>query len=244
MDGYRTRAYDATAKISAGFHETATQLNKAVPRKDYLTLYRGFTIPASKEKDASDKLAERVAGFSDVLPSSASWQREQSIKMSKPGDNESAVLVYMSIPPDHPIVIMSYPDNEQPKDEGPKALDIGQAEVLVAASTYTDVNVFRVEDLPQGKLRYHVSVTLVPRDPKEVMQGIETARKIAQSKRKPKAQQIDIEAGELVAKFGEVVAGQIKSATETRGEFADLKGQRWKLVIIGDDMFPYTFTSV
>lgn len=236
--------YAATAEISAGFYQTAAILNKSAPREEFLTLYRGFTIPASDKQDVADELAKKIAGFSDVLPSSASWQREQAIGMSAPGDSESAVLVYMIIPPDHPIVIMSYPDNEQPKDARPKALDLQQAEVLVAASTYEDVDVFRTENLPGAKLRYHVSVALRPRDPKEVMAGIQQAREAAAKTRKPKAKSRDVEKDELDAMFGEKTAGTIKSASETGGIYADLEGQDWRLDILADDMFPYTFTSV
>lgn len=231
--------YDAASNLTRGFYQTAAFLNQRVPRTNALVLYRGFTIPAPAPGEAIQNVTQRIRQFSDVLPSSASWLSSESINASAPNDDESAVLVHMIIPPTHPIVIMSYPDKEYREDR-PKALDLEQAEVLVGASTYQDVNVFRIEDLGNGLRRYHVSVTLAPRDPDEIMAGIENARQIA-SNRPRNAEPISIDPGDLVERFGAAIWEELISSPTVGVIYRDLQGNELKLAEV-DDFFGYTFT--
>lgn len=239
--------YVATEEITRGFYGTADRLNVAVPREHFLTLYRGFTIPALKQQSATGSLVENIEGYSDVLPSSSSWQREQAIEMSKPGEGESAVLMYMAIPQDHPIVIMSYPDNENTSGTRPKPLDIGQAEVLIGASSNQNVEIFKTEQLPNGRIRYHVSTTLLALGADTVMAGIKRARDQAAATRPLPPQTLDLESEMLVGRFGADESARIVSESATESEvsriYRDVDGKSWKL-ISGDPHFGYTFSSV
>lgn len=91
--------YEAAGQVSEGFYDTAAQLNREKPRTKPLTLYRGIVIPAMNSQGAAGGSTQLIAGYSDVLPSSASWQRTESIKMSEAGEGQSAVLMYMTVPP-------------------------------------------------------------------------------------------------------------------------------------------------
>lgn len=218
--------YEATRELTKGFYTTAATLNERVPREEFLTLFRGFTIPVIEGEHANEELEEKISNFSDVLPSSSSWQREKAIEMSNPGEGESSVLVYMSISPELPVVMMSYPSNMSPEGK-PKPIDIGQAEVLVAASNYEGVNVFRIERLKNGRLRYHVEVTLVARDPEAILEGVEIARAEAASNRAPKGESKTIETSELDAFFGKDVGKVLAEKPVLNSIYTDVNGKRW-----------------
>lgn len=159
--------------------------------------------------------------------------------MSEPRENESAVLLYMLVPPTHPIAIMSYPDNTQ-RQGRPPALDLSQAETLVGASTFAEPSVFRAESLPGGRVRYHVSVRLIARDPAAVQQGIENARAQAAASRPEAAMTFDLDPDDLEGRFGPAVARAIRAGQQEQ-TFPDLEGHSWRLAI-KDDRFGYTFS--
>ena len=155
--------YDVLAQLADAFYEMAENLAEIAPREQELTLYRGIRIPQIEGGASRAKIEETISRYGDVIPSSASWGMETPQHFSDAEKGQDAVVLHMIVPPDFPLVMLSCP--EQIRGRDPQSLDIqGQQEVLVGASTFSDVQLLETEE-KEGYRCYHVEVKLnaVPR---------------------------------------------------------------------------------
>lgn len=169
--------YDSLEWLTGSFYDAAENLSEIAPRMHKLMLYRGIRIPRIEEGTSRDEIERIVSRYSDVIPSSASWDMATPQDFSNAGEGQDGVIFHMIVPTDFPLVMLSYPKKA---DEGdPRTLDIpGQQEVLVGASEFSSVRLLQIET--QGDFRcYHMQVTLsaVPRG--KVFDRIDAAREAA-----------------------------------------------------------------
>lgn len=169
--------YDSLESLTCSFYDAAENLAEDAPRMHKLTLYRGIRIPQIEEGASKGDIERIVSGYSDVIPSSASWDMATPQRFSKEEKGQDGVIFHMIVPPDFPLVMLSYPREAEEGD--PKPLDIpGQQEVLAGASEFSSVRLLKIEE--QGNSRcYHMQVTLraVPR--RNVFDQINAAREAA-----------------------------------------------------------------
>lgn len=154
--------YEKLWNLTNSFYDTAKTLAEQVPREQELTLYRGIRIPKVKEGASKEEIEEIMSRYGDVIPSSASWGMETPQHFSDAEEGQDAVVLHMIVPPDFPLVMLSCPEKVRGRD--PQSLDLpGQQEVLIGASTFSDVQLLETEE---GHHCYHVEVKLnaVPRE--------------------------------------------------------------------------------
>ncbi len=164
--------YDTLERLTGAFYDMTENLAEIAPREQALTLYRGIRIPKVKEGASKEEIEEIMSRYGDVIPSSASWGMETPQHFSNAEEGQDAVVLHMIVPPDFPLVMLSCPEKVRGRD--PQSLDLqGQQEVLVGASTFSDVQLLETEE---GHHCYHVEVKLnaVPRG--AVFDTIDAAR--------------------------------------------------------------------
>ncbi len=218
--------YNNLLRLTSSFYGMAETLADVAPRGQELTLYRAIRIPRIK-RDASGAEIEGIMGrYGDVIPSSASWGMETPEHFAIAEEGQDAVIFHMTVPPDFPIVMLSYPE-EKRRAADPDPLCIpGQQEVLVGASTFSDVHLLQTEE-KEGYRLYHVGVRLnaVPR--KDVEGMIETVRSQKYGKKPVNMDHLSFT--ETVAcrifnkQFSELEVGEIY-------ERPDCEGERYKLM--------------
>lgn len=168
----RPAEYDTLERLTGAFYDMTENLAEIAPREQALTLYRGIRIPKVKEGASKEEIEEIMSRYGDVIPSSASWGMETPQHFSDAEEGQDAVVLHMIVPPDFPLVMLSCPEKVRGRD--PQSLDLhGQQEVLVGASTFSDVQLLETEE---GHHCYHVEVKLnaVPRG--AVFDTIDAAR--------------------------------------------------------------------
>ena len=176
--------YDTLERLTCAFYDMTEKLAEIAPREQKLTLYRGIRIPKVAETASKAEIEEIISRYGDVIPSSASWDMETPRKFSVAEEGKDAVILHMIVPPDFPLVMLSYP--EQAGVEDPQPLDIpGQQEVLVGASTFSDVRLLETEER-EGYSCYHMEVKLNAVARGAVFDTIDAARQERDRKVPPK----------------------------------------------------------
>ncbi|WP_395303777.1 hypothetical protein [Enterobacter sp. ECC-019] len=189
--------YTVTKGLTESFYNLSDVISVRAPRVKNTSLFRGFVI---ERPESAEAMLANIGTYSDQLPSSFSWQPETSLGFAQPGEGTVGVFLEVVVPPDHPMIAMSYPNNTKPEGK-PKPVDIGQAEVLVAPLKYTNPTLVcrcgGTVDIPI----YHVRAEVITLTRSEVFQAINQAEATARSERKKKKMIITDE--ESWAKDGE-----------------------------------------
>ncbi len=170
--------YDTLEYLTGCFYDVAGELTDIAPRERELALFRGIRIPkisVGASETAEADIAAIMSQYGDVIPSSASWDMETPLHFADAEAGQDAVIFHMLVPPDFPLVMLSYPEEIKEGDPIPLCIP-GQQEVLVGASTFSDVRLLLTEER-EGYRCYHVEVKLnaVPRG--AVIDAISDARK-------------------------------------------------------------------
>lgn len=168
--------YDTLEYLTGCFYDVAGELTDIAQREQELTLFRGIRIPKIRVGDsetAEADIAAIMSQYGDVIPSSASWDMETPLHFSDAEAGQDAVVFHMIVPPDFPLVMLSYPEEIREGDPAPLCIP-GQQEVLVGASEFSEV---RLLGPAEENSCYHVEVVLkaVPRG--AVIDAISDARK-------------------------------------------------------------------
>lgn len=149
--------YDALEQLTNAFYDMTENLAEIAPRERELTLYRGIRIPKIEEGVSQAEIEETISRYGDVIPSSASWGMGTPQHFSNAETGRDAAVLHMIVPPDFPLVMLSYPKEKREGD--PRSINQSQKEVLVGASTFSDVRLLETEQ-KEGYRCYHVEVKL------------------------------------------------------------------------------------
>lgn len=179
------REYDALKFLSKKFYETADALQTQPKRTKPIFLYRGFRIEHITDTDEPAILA-KIRRFNDQIPSSASWNTDTPIHMSKPDPGQDSVLLRLRIEPDFPIICLSYPDNGRRTGSVAPAIDIEQAEVLIGAYQIKDLILSAVDIIDESSNQFTVDCSIIPDSPQAVDDRIVKASPYLQEKKRLK----------------------------------------------------------
>lgn len=163
--------YVVLEQLTGSFYDMADKLAQDAPREQDLMLYRGIRIPKVADEAAIEAIVSR---YGDVIPSSASWDRETPLGFSCAEEGQDAVVFYMEVPPDFPLVMLSYPQRERRAGDPAPLCIPGQQEVLVGASTFSDVRLLDTEVRDRYRC-YHMKVKLNAVSRADVFETIESA---------------------------------------------------------------------
>ena len=168
------KVYYWLIRRTLSFYRTAMELPYGVQRERELTLYRGIRIPKVEEGASDEEIETIISRYGDVIPSSASWDMETPLEFSRPYEKgQDAVILHMIVPPEFPLVMISYPKAARKRDSRP--LSHRQQEVIVGASTFSDVHLLEKEEMERYR-RYHVEVRLNEVEYNDVISAIQAAR--------------------------------------------------------------------
>lgn len=222
-------------RLTCAFYDMAENLAAYAPRERELTLYRGIRITKVGSTASREKIEETISRYGDVIPSSATWDIGETQMFTDAQSERDAAVLHMIVPPDFPLVMLSYPKERREGD--PRSINQSQQEVLVGASTFSEVHLLRTEQ-KKGYRCYHVEVKLnaVPRG--AVFDAIEAAyqersRKVQSEQPQSEQEQPEIlerrflVASKVVRVFGmeldEMEVGQKYESLEHQGVWYELK---------------------
>lgn len=255
------REYDALKFLSEKFYETADNLQTQPKRTKPIFLYRGFRTEHITDTD-EPAILEKIRRFNDRIPSSASWNTDTPIHMSKPDPNQDSVLLRLEIEPDFPIICLSYPDNGRRTGSAAPAIDIGQAEVLIGAYQFKDLRLSAVDIIGESSNQYTVDCSIIPDSPQAVNDRIvaaspylqeekrqEEERRLAIEKQLAEGQlqkqayeqrlaeeglvEIRLLPSQLKTRFDASVEAEILATNESDHDFMGKDGKKYKLIKIG-----------